>query len=72
MLPSILLSIVLVSALYQIFCRMDISMILFFIFSVLGIWRLFESKNILGLLGDNNILHWMEPSVIVLSDYFSN
>ncbi|OOM81456.1 hypothetical protein [Clostridium sp. BL-8] len=72
MLPSILLSIVLVSALYQIFCRMDISMILFFIVSVLGIWRLFESKNILELLGDNNILHWMEPSVIALSDYFGN
>lgn len=72
MLPSVLLSIVLVSALYQIFCRMDISMILFFIFSVLGIWRLFESKNILELLGDNNILHWMEPSVISLSDYFGN
>lgn len=72
MLPSILLSIILVSALYQIFCRMDISMILFFIFMTLGFCRVFEAKGILQLFGDNNILHWIEPSVIALSDYFGN
>lgn len=63
MLPSILLSILAASAFYEIFYRVDISMVLFIVFMLLSFseWS-----------SNNNILHWIKPSVPTFSDYFSN
>lgn len=63
MLPSILLSILLASAFYQIFYRMDLSMVVFITFMLLS------CSVILGFL---NILCWINPPIPALSDDFSN
>ncbi|BAQ13922.1 hypothetical protein CBB2_1812 [Clostridium botulinum] len=63
MLPSVLLSILAASALYQIFYRIDLSMAAFILLML---------PNLIENLPIGNILHWMKPSVPALSDYFSN
>ncbi|WP_163256363.1 M1 family aminopeptidase [Clostridium sporogenes] len=62
-LPSILLSILVASALYQIFYRVDLSMATFILLML---------PNLIEGLPIGNILHWIKPSVPALSDYFSN
>ncbi|MBW5457197.1 hypothetical protein GPJ60_06945 [Clostridium sporogenes] len=62
-LPSILLSILAASALYQIFYRIDLSMAAFILLML---------PNLIEGLPIGNILHWIKPSVPALSDYFSN
>ncbi|WP_243108651.1 M1 family aminopeptidase [Clostridium rectalis] len=62
-LPSILLSILVASAFYQIFYRVDLSM---------GAFILIMLPNLIRDLPIGNILHWIKPSVPALSDYFSN
>lgn len=62
-LPSILLSILAASALYQIFYRIDLSMAAFILLML---------PNLIRDLPIGNILHWIKPSVPALSDYFSN
>ncbi|MCW6088176.1 M1 family aminopeptidase [Clostridium sporogenes] len=62
-LPSILLSILAASALYQIFYRVDLSMAAFILLML---------PNLIEGLPIGNILHWIKPSVPALSDYFSN
>lgn len=62
-LPSILLSILAASALYQIFYRVDLSMATFILLML---------PNLIEGLPIGNILHWIKPSVPALSDYFSN
>ncbi len=62
-LPSILLSILTASALYQIFYRIDLSMAAFILLML---------PNLIRDLPIGNILHWIKPSVPALSDYFSN
>ncbi|SUY62321.1 membrane protein [Clostridium sporogenes] len=63
MLPSVLLSILVASALYQIFYRIDLSMAAFILLML---------PNLIEGLPIGNILHWIKPSVPALSDYFSN
>ncbi|GAA0076375.1 M1 family aminopeptidase [Clostridium sp. CTA-5] len=63
MLPSILLSILVASAFYQIFYRVDLSMVAFITFMFISFSKWFD---------ENNILHWIKPSVPELSDDFSN
>lgn len=63
MLPSILLSILTASAFYQIFYRMDLSMVVFITFALLS------SSVLFGFL---NILCWINPPIPALSDDFSN
>ncbi|WP_252246843.1 M1 family aminopeptidase [Clostridium sp. ZBS4] len=63
MLPSVLLSILVISAFYQIFGRADISMITFIAFMLTGFSKWFDS---------NNILHWINPIINSFSDYFGN
>ncbi|SFB02238.1 M1 family aminopeptidase [Clostridium frigidicarnis] len=63
MLPSLVLSILAVSAFYQIFCRIDLSMVLFIAFIFISLSKWFSK---------NNIVHWIIPNVPGLSDYFSN
>ncbi|WP_026886941.1 membrane protein [Clostridium beijerinckii] len=63
MLPSIFLSILVVSAFYQIFSRTDVSMIAFIGILLVGFSKWFER---------NNILHWINPPMPALSDDFSN
>ncbi|AUM91746.1 M1 family metallopeptidase [Clostridium botulinum] len=63
MLPSILLSILAASALYQIFYRVDLSMAAFILLML---------PNLIENLPIGNILHWIRPSVPAMSDYFSN
>ncbi|WP_243154335.1 M1 family aminopeptidase [Clostridium sporogenes] len=62
-LPSILLSILVASAFYQIFYRVDLSMAAFILLML---------PNLIRNLPIGNILHWIKPSVPALSDYFSN
>ncbi len=62
-LPSILLSILVASALYQIFYRIDLSMAAFILLML---------PNLIRDLPIGNILNWIKPSVPALSDYFSN
>lgn len=62
-LPSILLSILAASALYQIFYRIDLSMAAFILLML---------PNLIRDLPIGNIFHWIKPSVPALSDYFSN
>ncbi|MBY6799913.1 M1 family aminopeptidase [Clostridium botulinum] len=63
MLPSVLLSILVASALYQIFYRVDLSMAAFILLML---------PNLIENLPIGNILHWIRPSVPAMSDYFSN
>ncbi|AUN03652.1 hypothetical protein CF074_07900 [Clostridium botulinum] len=63
MLPSVLLSILAASALYQIFYRVDLSMAAFILLML---------PNLIENLPIGNILHWIKPSVPAMSDYFSN
>lgn len=63
MLPSVLLSILVISAFYQIFGRADISMVTFISFMFVGFSKWFENIN---------ILHWINPIINTLSDYFGN
>ncbi|AUN07271.1 hypothetical protein EXN00_10345 [Clostridium botulinum] len=63
MLPSVLLSILAASALYQIFYRVDLSMAAFILLML---------PNLIENLPIGNILHWIRPSVPAMSDYFSN
>lgn len=63
MMPSVLLSILVVSALYQIFGRVDLSIVLFLVAMLLSFSKWFEG---------NNIIHWINPSIPTLSDDFSN
>ncbi|NSA17100.1 hypothetical protein FHU25_001060 [Clostridium saccharobutylicum] len=63
MLPSVLLSILVISAFYQIFYRADISMAAFIAFMLVGFSKWFDNIN---------ILHWINPIVNVLSDDFGN
>ncbi|NFG41335.1 hypothetical protein FC789_09115 [Clostridium botulinum] len=63
MLPSVLLSILVISAFYQIFGRADISIVAFIVFMLTGFSKWFDS---------NNILHWINPIINSLSDYFGN
>ncbi len=62
-LPSVLLSILAASAFYQIFYRVDLSMVTFILLAL---------PNLIEHLPIGNILHWIKPSVPALSDYFSN
>lgn len=63
MLPSILLSILVISALYQIFNNTSISMIAFIALVLVGFSKWFE---------DNNISHWINPIISSYSDFFGN
>ncbi|KEI76234.1 membrane protein [Clostridium botulinum B2 128] len=63
MLPSVLLSILVASALYQIFYRVDLSMAAFILLML---------PNLIENLPIGNILHWIRPSVPAMSDHFSN
>ncbi|ABS40214.1 M1 family metallopeptidase [Clostridium botulinum] len=63
MLPSVLLSILAASALYQIFYRIDLSMAAFILLML---------PSLIEGLPIGNILNWIKPSVPALSDYFSN
>ncbi|MBU5484458.1 hypothetical protein KQI86_08965 [Clostridium sp. MSJ-11] len=63
MLPSVLLSILVASAFYQIFYRVDLSMATFILLML---------PNLIERLPIGNILNWIKPSVPSLSDYFSN
>ncbi|GAA0078597.1 M1 family aminopeptidase [Clostridium sp. CTA-5] len=63
MLPSVLFSILVISAFYQIFGRVDISMVTFIAFMLVGFSKWFENVN---------ILHWINPIINALSDYFGN
>ncbi|BCZ49168.1 membrane protein [Clostridium gelidum] len=63
MLPSVLLSSIVISAFYQIFSRIDMSMITFIALMLVGFSKWFKR---------NNILHWINPPMPVLSDDFSN
>lgn len=63
MLPSVLLAILAASAFYQIFFRVDISMIAFIMFSLFSLSPLATY---------NNILRWLNPPIPSLSDDFSN
>ncbi|WP_081098879.1 M1 family aminopeptidase [Clostridium beijerinckii] len=62
-LPSVMLSILAASALYQIFQRVDLSAA---VFIVLVLPNLFQRVPI------GNIMRWIKPAVPELSDYFSN
>ncbi len=62
-LPSVVLAILAASVFYQIFCRLDLSMVIFLAFMLLSFSPLFSS---------NNILRWINPPIPALSDYFSN
>lgn len=63
MLPSVLLSILASSAFYQIFHRLDLSMVAFIVLML---------PNLISRLPIGNIMRWIKPSVPGLSDYFSN
>ncbi|WP_027624094.1 M1 family aminopeptidase [Clostridium lundense] len=63
MLPSVLLAILAASAFYQIFFRVDLSMIAFIIFSLFSLSP---------FISYNNILRWLNPPIPSLSDDFSN
>lgn len=63
MLPSMILAILAVSAFYQIFYRVDLSVISFIAFMLLSFNKWFSN---------NNIIRWLNPPIPVFSDYFSN
>lgn len=63
MLPSVLLAILAASAFYQVFCRVDLSIIAFIVFSLISFSP---------FISYNNILRWINPPIPSLSDDFSN
>lgn len=63
MLPSLIFSIIVSSAFYQLFNRIDISMIAYILLAAVTC-----SKKLHG----NNIVHWIYPTIPTLSDYFGN
>ncbi len=61
--PAYIISIMAVTAFYQIIRRIDISFLLFFIFSI---------SSASGIIGRSFLLRWMNPVLPILSDDFGN